>query len=281
MSPTSRGMLSPMRTQRPVGPLHAVDAAVVLLVQAVGPQRMQAHAVRIVAELGVGIGEEVAVAARVERLPVGAAVGALEHAAARQPDVEVRGVARVDDHRVQHRPVGRVLLRPLGPRLPHRVVVPAAHRLPRVAAVVGAEQALRRAAGVPDAGLARVAGRQPEHRVAGCARADRRSRTRAARRLLSTIARGRSSGTPSGRGGRCASRAASSCGRADRAPRAARCGRGTSGPSTDHDVARRVGRQDPHALARTDEQHRTVAEAIGSIGCGHVRRGHGENLPVG
>ena len=41
-----------------LGPVHAVDAAVVLLVQAVGPQRMQPHAVRVVAELGLGIGKE-------------------------------------------------------------------------------------------------------------------------------------------------------------------------------------------------------------------------------
>ena len=125
---------------------------------------MQPHAVRVVAELGVGIGEEARRAAGVERPPVAAAVDRLEHAAGRQPEVHVRGVARVDDDRVEHRAVGRVLLGPLGPRLPHRMVVPAVDGRPRVAAVVAAEQALRRSAGVPDAGLVGVARREPEHR---------------------------------------------------------------------------------------------------------------------
>ena len=56
MSPTSFGMLSPMRSQRVARALEAVDAAVVLLVQDVGRERVQAHAVRIVAVLGIGLG---------------------------------------------------------------------------------------------------------------------------------------------------------------------------------------------------------------------------------
>ena len=96
-------------------------------------------------------------------------------------------------------------LGPLGPRLPHRVVVPAVDRLPRVAAVLAAEQALRRAARVPDAGLVGVA--RASARTPRCRRAlerGRRPRTRAAASPRSTSRRGRSSGTRSGRGGRCA-----------------------------------------------------------------------------
>jgi hypothetical protein len=58
----------------------------ILLVQTVGPQRVQSHTVRIVAELRLGIGEERRETARVERVPVVAAVGALEDAAGRKPD---------------------------------------------------------------------------------------------------------------------------------------------------------------------------------------------------
>ncbi len=75
-------------------------------------QRVQAHAVRIVPELGVRVGEEVGPDAGVERVPVGAAVGRLEHAAARHAEVHVRGVARVDQDRVQLRPVGRASCSP-------------------------------------------------------------------------------------------------------------------------------------------------------------------------
>jgi hypothetical protein len=70
-----------------LGPFHAVDAAVVLLVEPVGSERVQPHAVRVVAELRLRVGKECRETARVERVPVGAAVGAFEHAAARQADV--------------------------------------------------------------------------------------------------------------------------------------------------------------------------------------------------
>ena len=89
MSPTSRGMLSPMRTQVRVRSVEPVDAAVVLLVQPVGLLRVEADGVRVVAVLRVRVGQEVGRAARVERRPVVAAVDGLEHAAAGQPEVEV------------------------------------------------------------------------------------------------------------------------------------------------------------------------------------------------
>ena len=51
-------------------------------------------------------------------------------------------VAGIDVDRVQHRPVGGALLGPLAPRRPGRVVVPPLDRRPRVAPVLGVEQAL-------------------------------------------------------------------------------------------------------------------------------------------
>ena len=148
--------------------VEPVDAAVVLLVQAVGPLRVEADGVRVVAVLGVRVGQEVGRAPGVEGRPVVAAVDRLEHASAGEPDVEVVPVAGVDEHRVEHRAVGGALdVGPLRPLAPARVVVPAGHRRPGVAVVLAAEQALRRAAGVPGARLVGGPGREPEHRVEG------------------------------------------------------------------------------------------------------------------
>ncbi len=131
--------------------VEAVDAAVVLLVEPVGIRRVEAHAVGVMAVVGVGLGQEDGLDVLVEGAPVLPAVGALEDPARRQAQVEVVGVAGVDDDRVQHRAVGGVLLGVLRPGLPHRVVVPAVDRRPGVTGVFTPEQALRAAAGVPDA----------------------------------------------------------------------------------------------------------------------------------
>jgi hypothetical protein len=126
------------------GTIEPVQAAVVLLVQPVGHQRVHPHAMGVVAEGRVGTGQEVGGAPHVQRPPIRPAVNRLEHAAAREPEVQVVVVARIDQDRVQHRPVGRPLdVRPLGPGSPVGVVVPAVERLPGDAAVARAEQALR------------------------------------------------------------------------------------------------------------------------------------------
>ena len=70
--------------------IEAVDAGVVLLIEAVGQQRMQAHAMRIVPVLRVGIGQEIRTNAAIDRSPVRAGVRGLEYAAARHADIHVR-----------------------------------------------------------------------------------------------------------------------------------------------------------------------------------------------
>ena len=165
---------------------------------------------RIVAELGLGLGEERDLATGVERLPVETAIGRLEHTARRQRDVHVRRVARIDDDGVQHRPVGRVLLGPLGPRRPHRMVVPTVDRIPRCATVAADEQALRRAAGVPHTGFVGVPWRQPEHRLHAALELVARSK-RGRRCFCPRRAQVVGMEKPSGRGARSASQQQASC----------------------------------------------------------------------
>ena len=100
-----------------------------------------------------------------------------------------------------------------------RIVVEPGDRLPGVAAVLGAEQSLRRGAGVPDAGLARMAGREPEGVVdrAALSRPRRPWGRPAAAPPPSSCGRDRSSETSSAPDGRSWPRRAASCRRADRA----------------------------------------------------------------
>ena len=97
------------------------------------------------------------------------AVEGLVDAAARHGEVEVRRVARVDEDRVELRPVRRAVLDRSHPRPELRVVVDGGERLPGDAAVVGAEEPLRRRPGVPGTRLGRMAGREPERVVDGAA----------------------------------------------------------------------------------------------------------------
>ena len=171
MSPMSRGHVVADADPAALGPVHAVDAAVVLLVEPVG---VAAGAAGRSAGRGRTPARDRARTSAaqpgVERCPVAAAVGALEHAAAptgrgrgasasrgstmTECSIEPSGVfSSGHSHHVSH--IGWSFQ--------------PCDRLPRVAAVVAAEQALGRAARVPDAGLVGVARRQPEHRVAGCA----------------------------------------------------------------------------------------------------------------
>src|SRR5437764_13196995 len=80
--------------------IDLVDAAVVLMPQAIGLGRMLHHVVRIVAVLvlaTVGLGRrEVHRDTGVERLPVVAAIARLEDAAARHAQIEMLRIARVD-----------------------------------------------------------------------------------------------------------------------------------------------------------------------------------------
>src|SRR5207253_4814889 len=114
--------------------------------------------------------------------PTRAAVLAGEDAAARHADIEPARLARIDQDRMELRAVGRAVLLAAGPLPVHRVLVEAAHALPARPAVLGAEQALRRGARVPDAGFVGMAGGQPEHMIDGAA-ARRLGETRRRRRL--------------------------------------------------------------------------------------------------
>ena len=193
---------------------------------------------------GSGSGKNVATAARVERLPVVAAVGALEHAAA--PTGRCRGARR----RAGRRSPSAASSRRACSRTGHSAHV--SHSLWSFQPLTGSHVS------PPSSVRNRPCGDPPAYQTPGsllcpgvsqntafrlrCKRVAR-SRTRAAASPRSTIGRGRSSGTPSGRDGRCASRAAASCDRADRAPCAARCDRGTSARDTVHDERAVVGRR--------------------------------------
>ena len=65
----------------PRGPIKAIAAAMVLLIEAVGSLRMLDHAMRIVSVLGIRIGQKISFDAFIEGGPVGAAVIGLEHPA--------------------------------------------------------------------------------------------------------------------------------------------------------------------------------------------------------
>ena len=138
------------------------------------------------------------------------------------PMIEMLRIARIDQDRVQLRPVRRAVLvaaapcpcaadASLKPSTPDQVAPPS----------VGAEEALRRGPGVPDAPARRVPRREPERVIDGAAAA--LGRTPAGAPPPSTCAHGRSSERPSGRDGRSAPRRAASCRRAGRAARDGRC----------------------------------------------------------
>jgi hypothetical protein len=110
---------------------------------------MDLHAVGIMAVLGVLDRQEVRRDALVERLPVRAAVDALEDAAAREAGVEVVRVARVQDERVGVGVVGRSLFAVAAPLGPQGVLVEALDAFPRISVVRGAEDAVGRGAGPP------------------------------------------------------------------------------------------------------------------------------------
>ena len=129
---------------------------------------------------GVGSGRKSARTPRLSGMPVGAGVGGFEDAAAGHPDVQVARVERVDEDRVQLAAVGRAVLVAAAPRLARGCSLNPATPIPGRAAVVGAEQALRRGARVPDARFRRVSRGQPE-RVVDHAPLPRGERRRAAR----------------------------------------------------------------------------------------------------
>src|SRR5437588_10368648 len=113
---------------------------------------MQAHAMRIMAEFRIGLRQEIGANPAIERSPIGPGTGGLENAAARHADVYVRGVAWIDQDRMQLRAIGRAILIATAPLLAPRVRVESRNAFPRRATVTRAEQTLRRRSRVPHAG---------------------------------------------------------------------------------------------------------------------------------
>jgi hypothetical protein len=122
-----------------------------------------------VAVFVIGGGQEFGGAAAVQRLPVRAAVLAGEDAAARHADIEPARFAGIDQDRVEFGAVGRAILLAAGPLPVHWMLVQASNALPAGPAVLGAEQALRRCAGIPDIGFVGMARGQPEDMIDGTA----------------------------------------------------------------------------------------------------------------
>src|SRR5436309_2002283 len=120
------------------------DAAVILLVQAIGMTGSETHAVRIVSVLGVGVGKKIGAHAFVEWRPIATPVDRLENATRRHRDIKMLRIARVDQDRVQRRAVGRTLLVIVAPRLALRMLVEAVDSFPRRSAVARTEQTLWR-----------------------------------------------------------------------------------------------------------------------------------------
>src|SRR5215475_8694508 len=97
-----------------------------------------------------------------QRGPGSSRVNRLMHTTARHAEVEMRRVARIDDDRVQLRPVRRAVLYGAHPFPVLRVVVDKRKRHPSDATILGAEQPLWRSARIPDARLTRVTRHEPE-----------------------------------------------------------------------------------------------------------------------
>ena len=201
MSPIFFGMALADADPAARRPVESIDAAVILLVQPVGLRRVHR---RCSADRGrrprSGPAENPRPAI-VERRPVAPAVRGLEHAADRDAEVQVLRIARVDEHRMQQLAVRRAEAgRPLRA---HRVIVEARHRLPCVAAVLRAEQARRRAAGVPASRFDAWPGvSQKTASTERCVSPSVALRNAGGRFASSSCDRDRSSGTPSGRGAR-------------------------------------------------------------------------------
>ena len=228
MSPTSRGMLSPIAHPSRFGTTHPVDAAVVLLIQQIGRKRMQRHAVRVVTVLRMRVRAGRRQHAGVQQMSSSRLDRCFRtRRPSRCRSTCASGIAWIDQDRMDRRTVGIALLHVAGPFEPLRMIVPSGHRLPRGAARPPDEQPFGRRARIPHTGFVGMSRRQPEHLLDG-----RRStvvlrfgKRRRSRRLPPRAPEVRGTGTPSGRGDRCAARPAACVGRADRRSRDERCGR--------------------------------------------------------
>src|SRR5439155_13020100 len=138
------------------------DAAMVLLIEAVRMPGRKTYAMRIMTVFGTRIRQKIRANAFVQRLPIGARVHGLEHAARRHSDVQMLRIARVDEDGVQLGAIGGTILIAAAPRLALRMLVEAIDAFPGCAAVGRAEQPLRGSTGVPRALFRCVTGCQPK-----------------------------------------------------------------------------------------------------------------------
>ena len=123
--------------------IESVDSTVVLLIEAIGITRTQAHAVWIVEGHGRAIEAFDDLHAVNQHRKRPAAIERFMHAAARHRKIEMLRVAWINDDRMQLRPIrGPIFLRP-HPFAILRVVVDARERRPGLAAVLRAKQSLR------------------------------------------------------------------------------------------------------------------------------------------
>src|SRR6185295_10728681 len=143
-------------------PVEPVDAAVILLIQPVRVAGTEPDAMGVV-EGHSGLVETLD---HVEPLHEGyecfATVDGFVYAASGHGEVEMSGIARIDEDRVQLRAVRCAVLHAAHPLAVLRVVVDVGKGTPPIPSVVGAEEALRRGAGIPRVRLVCVTGREPE-----------------------------------------------------------------------------------------------------------------------
>ena len=193
------------------------------------------------------------------------------------PTYRCLGSQRIDDDRVELAAVrGRVLVA-AAPVASARVVVEAGDPGPRDAAVVGAEQPLRRGSGVPDLRLGRVPRRQPErvvdHAAAAGGEGRRRCRLGPVPAAVGRAEDRRAQVPGAGSGKHRPGVAGVGHGVVDDVPEEMRAGQRPVS-------ARRVALQPPQALAGGDVQrHRRGGRRAGRCDSGFTGRGHLHLLP--
>src|SRR5881398_2672908 len=115
----------------------------------------------IVSVFCIGIRKEVCPHSAIEWLPIRAFVLRFEDAATGHADIHMLGIARIDQDGMKLRPVRRSVLIATAPCLALRMFVEAVDAMPVRAAIIRAEQPLRRSAGIPCSWLAGMSRGEP------------------------------------------------------------------------------------------------------------------------
>ena len=117
---------------------------------------------RVMAVFGIRLRQEIRFYAAIERTPIATGVLRLEHPSTGHADIHVRRISRIDLNGVELRTVRCAVLVAAAPCLALRMRIESFHSPPRSAVIVGHEKTLRRRPRVPDAGVRRMSGGQPE-----------------------------------------------------------------------------------------------------------------------